>query len=142
MYYITLLLLFLFYLHFVGFIAYLQNDKDKANFTKLISAIKSSKKGKNLGVFTKDTFPGEFCESWKAALKNEQFEKIDIGAAIAYIMCPKDDSEISCIKKASLVSVDLFNKYLKDQIWDVIDSEKVNRNKYLHLILCLIVHRK
>ncbi|XP_055909921.1 FACT complex subunit spt16 isoform X1 [Eupeodes corollae] len=101
-----------------------RNDKDKANFTKLINAMKDSKSGKTLGVFIKDGFPGEFCESWKVALKQEKFENVDIGAAVAYIMCPKDEPEINSIRKASLVSVDLFNKYLKDQIMDIIDSDK------------------
>lgn len=78
-----------------------------------------------MGVFSKDGFPGEFCESWKAALKSASFENVDVGAAIAYIMCPKDEPEINNIRKASLVSVDLFNKYLKDQIMDIIDSDRV-----------------
>lgn len=102
-----------------------QNDKDKANFDKLVGAMKSSKNGKAVGVFSKDSFPGEFCEAWKAVLKAQTFENVDIGVAIAYIMCPKEESEVSCIKKASIVSVDLFTKYLKDQIMDVIDSDKV-----------------
>ncbi|XP_013114193.1 FACT complex subunit spt16 isoform X1 [Stomoxys calcitrans] len=101
-----------------------RNDKDKANFDKLKGIIKSSKEGKKLGVFIKDGFPGEFCESWKSALKSAAFENVDISGAIAYIMCPKDEPEINNIRKASLVSVDLFNKYLKDQIMDIIDSDK------------------
>ena len=40
-------------------------------------------------------------------------------------MCSKDEPEINNVRKASLVSVDLFNKYLKDQIMDIIDSDKV-----------------
>lgn len=87
--------------------------------------MKSSKKGKTMGVFTKDPFPGEFCESWKAALKDKNFEKIDIGASIAYIMCSKEESEVLTIKKACLVSIDVFGKYLKDQIMDIIDADKV-----------------
>ncbi|CAG2061750.1 unnamed protein product, partial [Timema podura] len=49
---------------------------------------------------------------------------LDISAAIAYIMAPKEDSEILTTKKACLVSVDVFNKYLKDQIMEIIDSDK------------------
>lgn len=116
--------------NFVQFIKIFQNDKDKANFEKLLDAMKSSKKGKTVGVFIKDGFPGEFCESWKAALKTRNFENVDIGAAIAYIMCPKDEPEINSIKKASMVSVDLFTKYLKDQIMDIIDSDKVSHSLF------------
>lgn len=109
-----------------------RNDKDKANFDKLREVIKSSKNGKALGVFSKDGFPGEFCESWKTAIKDDNFDNVDVGGAIAYIMCPKDEPEINNMRKASLVSVDLFNKYLKDQIMDIIDSDK----KVKHSKLC------
>lgn len=87
--------------------------------------MKSSKKGKTLGVFTKDPYPGEFCEAWQSALKAETFEKLDVGAAIAFIMAPKEDSEVVTIKKACIVSTDVYSKYLKDHIMEVIDAEKV-----------------
>lgn len=48
-----------------------------------------------------------------------------MSAAAAYVMCPKEDSEIITIKKACLISVDVFTKYLKDQIMEIIDSDKV-----------------
>lgn len=51
---------------------------------------------------------------------------MDISASIAYIMAPKEESEIHIVKKACLVSVDIFTKYLKDQIMEVIDSDKVD----------------
>lgn len=86
--------------------------------------MKSSNNGKIIGVFAKDSFAGEFCESWKAALKEEQFEKVDVGTSIAYIMSPKEDSEVLTIKKACLVSIDVFGKYLKDHIMEVIDADK------------------
>lgn len=49
-----------------------------------------------------------------------------MSAATAYVMCPKEDTEILTIKKACLVSVDVFTKYLKDQIMEIIDADKVN----------------
>ncbi|XP_032592333.1 FACT complex subunit spt16 isoform X2 [Drosophila grimshawi] len=101
-----------------------RNDKDQANFEKLIKTIQDSRKGKRLGVFTKDAFPGEFSESWKKMLTAGKFEHVDISTIIAYLMCPKDESEINNIRKASLVSMDIFNKYLKDEIMDIIDSDK------------------
>lgn len=99
-------------------------DNNEENFKTLIGAIKGSKNGKQIGVITKETYPGAFMDSWRAALKKEEFESVDISAAIAYLISPKEDSEILTIKKACLVSVDVFNKYLKDQIMEIIDSEK------------------
>ncbi|XP_067013414.1 FACT complex subunit spt16 isoform X1 [Anabrus simplex] len=101
-----------------------RTDEDKANFTKLVNAIKGSKKGKTLGVFSKDNYPGAFMDAWRSALKKEQFENVDVSAAVAYVMAPKEDSEILTIKKACLVSVDVYTKYLKDQIMEIIDSDK------------------
>ncbi|XP_058830141.1 FACT complex subunit spt16 isoform X1 [Topomyia yanbarensis] len=101
-----------------------KNDKDMANFGKLLEAIKESKNGKTLGVFTKDKFPGSFCESWRAFLKDKNFENVDVSVAIGYIMCAKEDTEVITIKKACLVTVDVFNKYLKDHIMEIIDADK------------------
>ncbi|XP_065075906.1 FACT complex subunit spt16-like [Ochlerotatus camptorhynchus] len=101
-----------------------KNDKDKANFEKLLVAIKGSKDGKTLGVFSKDNFPGEFCESWRAFVKGKSFDTVDISVPIGYIMCSKEDPEVITIKKACLVTVDVFNKYLKDHIMEVIDADK------------------
>ncbi|KAJ6643723.1 FACT complex subunit spt16 [Pseudolycoriella hygida] len=101
-----------------------RNDKDKENFKNLLKVMKEAKNGKTIGIFAKDNFPGEFCESWKAALKDANFEKVDVSAALAYIMAPKEESEIVTVKKACLVSIDVFQKYLKDQIMEIIDADK------------------
>ncbi|XP_041977304.1 FACT complex subunit spt16 isoform X2 [Aricia agestis] len=101
-----------------------RNDKDKENFNKLIQEIKKSKSGKTLGVFAKDNYPGEFCESWKNTMKSEKFENVDVSSSIALLIAPKEDSEIITVKKACLVTVDVFTKYLKDQIMEIIDSDK------------------
>lgn len=45
---------------------------------------------------------------------------------IGYILSIKAENEISLIKKASLSSVEMFTKYLKEQIMEIIDSDKVN----------------
>jgi hypothetical protein len=50
---------------------------------------------------------------------------MDATTAMSYAFGPKDEQEINTIKKACQVSSDLYNKYLKDQIMDIIDSEKV-----------------
>ncbi|KAJ2952572.1 hypothetical protein O0L34_g6895 [Tuta absoluta] len=101
-----------------------RNDKDKENYNKLIQEIKKSKSGKTLGVFAKDNYPGEFCENWKSAMKAEKFENVDVSSPMAQLMAPKEDPEVITIKKACLVTVDVFTKYLKDQIMEIIDSDK------------------
>jgi hypothetical protein len=51
---------------------------------------------------------------------------VDVSADIAYVMAPKEEPELLIVKKACFVSVDVFNKYLKDQIMEIIDSDKVS----------------
>lgn len=101
-----------------------RGDKDEANFKTLIAAIKDSRKGKTLGVFSKDNYPGEFMQAWRGAISKEEFETVDISAAVGYLIAPKEDPEVITIKKACMVTVDVFNKYLKDQIMGIIDSDK------------------
>ncbi|KAK6637444.1 splicing associated factor Dre4 [Polyplax serrata] len=108
-----------------------KGDEDKANLEKLVEEVKKSNGGKILGVFSKDNHSGPFVESWKNALKKHDFDNVDISAAFAYLSSPKDESELSCIKKSSTISVDVFNKYLKDQILDIIDSEKKVKHRTL-----------
>lgn len=103
----------------------LQTDKDKEIFKKMIVAMKGSKGGKSMGVFIKDPIPCEFCGGWQAALKAEFFEKVDVGAAFAFIMAPKEEFEVVTIKKACMVSIDVYSKYLKDHIMEMIDADKV-----------------
>ncbi|XP_033331841.1 SPT16 homolog, facilitates chromatin remodeling subunit dre4 isoform X2 [Megalopta genalis] len=120
-----------------------RNDEDKANFAKLIEIIKQSKKGKTLGVFSKENYPGAFMDAWRAALKSESFDTVDVSAAAAYVMCPKEDAEILTIKKACLVSVDVFTKYLKDQIMEIIDSDKkVKHSKLAEGVDAAITNKK
>ena len=101
-----------------------KEDKDKANFGKLVAAIKASKGGKATGVFAKDKFPGGFMDLWREAIKEENFAEIDFSAAFGYLMAPKEDAEISIVKRAAGLSSDLFSKYLKEQIMDIIDGDK------------------
>ena len=52
--------------------------------------------------------------------------KVDISATMAYIMAPKEESEINIIKKACQGTMDLFSKFLKEQIMDIVDKDKVS----------------
>lgn len=67
--------------------SFFKNDEDKANFAKLIEIIKQSKKGKTLGVFSKENYPGAFMDAWRAALKPESFDTVcDFFFIIQYII--------------------------------------------------------
>lgn len=73
-------------------------------------------------------------------MKAEKFENVDISSATALFMAPKEDSEIITVKKACLVTVDVFTKYLKDQIMEIIDSDKVSNVTPYFAICKLLEH--
>jgi len=108
-----------------------KTDKDKANFAKLVAAVKESKKGKVIGVYPKDKFPGEFNEGWRSAVKEASFETVDISATMAFVMSMKEDSELKTIRRACDITVDVFSKYLKDQVMEIIDADKKVRHAKL-----------
>ena len=89
-----------------------KSDNDKKNFEKVTEAIKDSRNGKKLGVFSKDKdFPGPFMDAWRNVVG--KFSTEDMSNALANIMAPKEESELALIKKASQASMDVFSKYLK-----------------------------
>ncbi|KAL1441416.1 hypothetical protein MTO96_001056 [Rhipicephalus appendiculatus] len=77
-------------------------DKDKANFEKLIEAIKKSRNGKVVGEFSKDKFPGEFMDAWRSAIAPEKFDMVDISAAVAYVMAPQGGAGDKKVKHCKL----------------------------------------
>lgn len=54
----------------------MQNESNKANFDKMIEAVRGSKEGKTVGVFIKDKFPGEYMKSWNDTITAEGLEKV------------------------------------------------------------------
>merc|ERR1712223_904735 len=79
--------------------------------------------GKLLGHFEKDKgFAGGFLDNWRNVLS--KFSTEDMSNSMAYIMAPKDEAEMGIIKKACQATVDVFSKYLKEQIMDIIDGDK------------------
>lgn len=55
---------------------HLQNESNKGNFDKMIEAVRGSKGGKTVGVFSKDKFPGEYMKSWNDTLSAEGLDKV------------------------------------------------------------------
>lgn len=101
-----------------------KGDVDKSHMKKLIEEIKKSKNGKTIGLFAKENYPGDFIELWRSILKKESFESVDVSGAVACVMAPKEEIELATIKKASNVTLDVWSKYVKDQLMDIVDSDK------------------
>ncbi|KAG1714064.1 FACT complex subunit spt16 [Nymphon striatum] len=108
-----------------------KGDKNKSNFEQLLKAIQESNKGKVIGEFVKDKFPGEFTDAWREVLKGENFETVDVSTTVAYLMSPKDEAEVNTMKKASQATVAVFDKFLKEQIMEIVDADKKVRHTKL-----------
>ena len=54
---------------------------------------------------------------------------------MAYIMAPKEESEINIIKKACQGTMDLFSKFLKEQIMDIVDKDKVKVHSHVMYVM-------
>ena len=55
------------------------------------------------------------------------------------MMAPKDDSELKTIQRACQLTGEIYSKYLKDQIMEVIDADKVIRLSFLFYCIILFV---
>lgn len=103
-------------------------DNDRKNFEKVLEAIRESKKGAKLGIFAKDQkFPGALPTAWRAFWDKEKgaMATQDVTNALAYCMAPKEEAELAATKKAAGVTSEVFSKFLKEQIMDIIDQDKV-----------------
>lgn len=78
-------------------------------------------------IFQDAKFPGAFMDSWRDfwGKKKGDVKSVDIMSGLTYLMAPKEEGELANIKKASQVTSDVFSKYLKEQIMDIIDNDKV-----------------
>ena len=93
------------------------------------------KQGKRIGVFPKDKYDGDFFTEWNRSVEQAGFEKIDASGVISAVLAVKDDVEMGNIKKACELTSKIYSKYLKDQLVNIIDGEKV----LIYLFNCLVL---
>lgn len=131
---------------------HLQNESNKGNFDKMIEAVRGSKEGKTVGVFSKDKFPGEYMKSWNDTLTAEGLAKVltipkrrshvgleqgfdrdcasapqvDISAVVAYTMAVKEDGELGLMKKAAAITSEVYSKFFKERVMEIVDADEVS----------------
>ncbi|XP_070785820.1 FACT complex subunit SPT16 [Enoplosus armatus] len=120
-----------------------KNESNKANFDKMIEAIRGSKDGKTVGIFSKDKFPGEYMKSWNDTITAEGLEKVDISAVVAYTMAVKEDGELSLMKKAAAITSEVYSKFFKERVMEIVDAdEKVRHSKLAESVEKAIEEKK
>jgi Xaa-Pro aminopeptidase len=61
-------------------------------------------------------------------LDNRRFGlQVDISGSIGYLLAVKDNEELNLIRKACEITGKLYSKHLKDQIINIVDSERVGK---------------
>lgn len=65
----------------------MQSDKDKANISKLIEAIKGSKGGSKIGVYSKDKFSSELIDAWRKAVREANLEAVSFSFFLLFQFC-------------------------------------------------------
>lgn len=119
----------------------------------MIEAIRGSKEGKRVGIFSKDKFPGDYMKSWNDTITSGGLEKVnrapetplcaslvwptpsvfshlqvDISAVVAYAMAVKEDGELSLMKKAAAITSEVYSKFFKERVMEIVDADEVRRN--------------
>ena len=68
------------------------------HFQAIAGVIRHSKRGKKIGVFSKDNFTGSFVEGWQTALREVKVTQVDVSAAFAFACAAKDEAEVATVK--------------------------------------------
>lgn len=108
-----------------------KTDTEKTYLKEAIECIKKSHNGKKIGWFPKDKYDGDFIKDWNKLVNQAGFERFDASQLISTALAVKDESELNYIKKACEITSKIYSKHLKDQIVNIIDSEKKVRHSKL-----------
>lgn len=96
-----------------------------SSFSALLRAIKSSHNGAIVGALLKEEPKGAFATSFREAVSAEQgLQQVEIAPALAELLAVKDSTELACIKRASIFSAVVMQKYLVNEIETVVDADK------------------
>lgn len=51
--------------------------------------------------------------------------QIDISAVVAYTIAVKEDGELNLMKKAASITSEVFNKFFKERVMEIVDADEV-----------------
>lgn len=55
--------------------------------------------------------------------------QVDISAVVAYTMAVKEDGELSLMKKAAAVTSEVYSKFFKERVMEIVDADEVRRQR-------------
>ena len=77
--------------------------------------------GSPLGVLAREKPDGGLSDLWAA--RTADVERADVAPALARLMAPKDDVELTATRRAAHLSASVLEKFLLDKIVSVVDEE-------------------
>lgn len=60
--------------------------------------------------------------------------QVDISTVVAYTMAVKEDGELALMKKAAAITSDVFTKFFKERVMEIVDADEVC-SRATHFIL-------
>lgn len=118
-------------------------DKDESNFANIISIVKKSIMNNKFGIFTKDKFNGEFINLWISKFDSLNYSYVDVSQFFSTIMSVKNQTEIEQTKKAASITSNIYSKFLKPKIVQIIDSEKsIKHSELMQMVECCLDSNK
>lgn len=110
-----------------------QSDNDRGGIERLIKSISSSRKGCTVGHFPKDKFSSDLTGQFQSSLASANFEMRDVSGVFSDLFAVKDESELSLLSKAGVITCNVFNKYLREEIMEIIDYDKKVKHEKLSI---------
>lgn len=55
------------------------------------------------------------------------YVQVDISAVVAYTMAVKEDGELSLMKKAAAITSEVYSKFFKERVMEIVDADEVRR---------------
>lgn len=61
--------------------------------------------------------------------------QVDISAVVAYTMAVKEDGELGLMKKAATITSEVYSKFFKERVMEIVDADEVSRHGVGLLVL-------
>lgn len=55
------------------------------------------------------------------------YVQVDISAVVAYTMAVKEDGELGLMKKAAAITSEVYSKFFKERVMEIVDADEVRR---------------
>mmetsp|Transcript_57982 Transcript_57982/g.132737 ORF Transcript_57982/g.132737 Transcript_57982/m.132737 type:complete len:1096 (-) Transcript_57982:241-3528(-) len=98
-------------------------DADKANFAKIVEALKESKGGKKIGGIPKEKLAGKFAAAWGEAFKESGLEQADVTSGLADVLAVKSKDQLEATRAGGALAVQVFKKTVIEEILNIVDAD-------------------